>query len=99
MIPSHFGELIATCSLVSERICMDDAQKERHLSGAINDGQIREVLHGWFAIHAEEKGLSMRGENNKAGFLFYSMETKTAFGHYIMGYMAGRADALKETSA
>jgi len=77
---------------------MTPEQKDLDPSGAINMDQMREVLHGWFAIHAEDKGLSMAGENTKAGFLFYSMETKTAFDHYIHGYMSGRADALKEIS-
>ena len=71
---------------------------ERDTSGAISEGQMREVLRGWFAIHAEDKGLSMAGESTEEGFLFYSMETKIAFEHYIMGYMAGRSDAIKEAS-
>ncbi|MFT0533949.1 hypothetical protein ACMHYJ_14140 [Castellaniella hirudinis] len=63
-------------------------------TGSIDRDAMRKVLHGWFAIHAEQNGLSMRGETTEDGFLFYSMDTKQAFNHYIMGYMAGRADVL-----
>lgn len=67
----------------------------RH-NGVITEDAIREVLRSWFAMHAAENRLSMGGENTKDGYLFYSMDTKKAFDSFIMGYMAGRADALNE---
>lgn len=47
---------------------------------------VQTILSGPFAEYAKEAGLSMAGEPFKGGFMFYSMETKKAFNHYIAGY-------------
>lgn len=58
----------------------------------VTSADIEALLHGPFTEYAKEAGLSMVGERYKGGFMFYSMETKKAFSHYVAGY-ADRAAA------
>lgn len=68
-------------------------------SGSIGIEEMRKVLRSWFALNAKEWGLSIKGEDTEGGFIFYSAEAKAAWGHFIAGYMAGRADALNAADA